>query len=67
MEVMLRFLEGTGLKFNFIIINSKDSLAREKINELYKRVNFTVYQESDQEPIWDILDGGKDDMFIYDR
>lgn len=68
MENMLSFLKSTGLKdFHFIIINANDLDASEKFKELSTKVSFAVYQESDSENVWDVLDGGKDDMFIYDR
>jgi hypothetical protein len=68
MENMYRFLKSTGLKeFNFIIISSNDLGASQKLKELSNKVSFAVYQETDSEKVWDALDGGKDDMFIYDR
>lgn len=68
LENMRRFLYKSGLKdINFIIINSKDSEAIKTFNELSLRVSFRVYQETETEEVWSVLDGGKDDMFIYDR
>jgi hypothetical protein len=54
-------------EFNFIIISSNDLGASQKLKELSNKVSFAVYQETDSEKVWDALDGGKDDMFIYDR
>lgn len=68
MQSMLQFLKSAGLKeFQFIIINAKDLDAREKFNDLAAKVSFPVYQETDEEIVWDVIDGGRDDMFIYDR
>lgn len=51
----------------FIIVNSKLSHSQEKFYELQRRVSFGVYQETDEEEVWNLMEGGKDDMFIYDR
>ena len=68
LENMLRFLRKSGLKdINFIVINSKDLDANKKFKDLSQKVSFDLYQETEEEPVWSILDGGKDDMFIYDR
>lgn len=52
---------------DFIIVNSKMSHAQEKLHELTRRVSFNVYQETDEEEVWSVMEGGKDDMYIYDR
>ena len=68
LENMLRFLRKSGLKdINFIVINSKDMDAKQKFKELSQKVTFGLYQETEEELVWNVLDGGKDDMFIYDR
>ncbi|XP_054161377.1 uncharacterized protein LOC128959450 [Oppia nitens] len=68
LENMLRFLKKSGLKdINFIIINSKDNESKQKFKELSQKVSFNVYQETDSELVWTAIDGGKDDMFIFDR
>ena len=68
LENMLRFLRKSGLKdINFIVINSKDLDSKQKFRELSQKVSFSLYQESEEELVWNVLDGGKDDMFIYDR
>ena len=68
LENMLKFLRKSGLKdINFVIINSKDTDAKKTFKELLLKVSFDVYQETEDEEVWSALDGGKDDMFIYDR
>ncbi|CAG2178912.1 unnamed protein product, partial [Oppiella nova] len=63
-----RFLKKSGLKdIHFILINSKDLDAKQKLKDLTQKVSFGVYQENGNELVWNALDGGKDDMFIYDR
>ncbi|XP_035224817.1 uncharacterized protein LOC118197420 [Stegodyphus dumicola] len=51
----------------FIIVNHKAPHAQELLHELQERVSFDVYQETEDEPVWDIMEGGKDDMYVYDR
>ncbi|CAG2105446.1 unnamed protein product [Medioppia subpectinata] len=68
LENMLRFLKKSGLKdIHFILINSKDIDAKQKLKDVTQKVSFGVYQENESDLIWSALDGGKDDMFIYDR
>jgi len=68
MENMLNFFKSTGFKeFQFIIINANDFEASQKFKELSDKVSFAVYQETDSEKVWDLLDGGIGDIFIYDR
>ena len=52
-------------EITFMIVNSKD--AADQISLLSSRVNFPVYQDTNQSNIWTKLNGGKDDMYIYDR
>ena len=51
----------------FIIINSKLSHAVDNVGELARRVNFPVYQDTEAQGLWELLQGGKDDTLIYDR
>ena len=68
LDNMLRFLRKSGLKdITFIVINSKDLDSKQKFKDLSQKVSFGLYQESEDELVWNVLDGGKDDMFIYDR
>ncbi|CAN8005015.1 unnamed protein product, partial [Ixodes hexagonus] len=49
----------------FLVVNSLD--AASQVQELERRVSFPVYQETADEPVWSVLAGDKDDVFIYDR
>lgn len=52
-------------EISFMIVNSKE--APEQIGQLSSRANFPVYQDTDATNIWNKLNGGKDDVLIYDR
>lgn len=41
--------------------------AASHVGEFDRRVSFPVYQETAEEPVWNLLTGNKDDVFIYDR
>ena len=51
----------------FIIVNSKLSHSQERLHELKNRVSFEVFQETEEEEVWNLMEGGKDDMYVYDR
>lgn len=68
LETLLSHFHSYGMNdLEFIIVNSKLSHSQLRLGELEKRVSFKVYQETDEEEVWSIMEGGKDDMFIYDR
>ncbi len=69
LKSMLKFLQSTGLTdIRFIIINSQQTANDfNSLLELVKDSGIKVYQETSDEPIWRKLEGGKDDMFVYDR
>lgn len=48
-------------------VNLKGSWTSSYISYLENRVNFPVYQDTDDLDIWSKLDGEKDDVLIYDR
>lgn len=52
-------------ELQFLIVNDQTS-AQRRVN-LESRVSFPVHQESETEPVWNTLGGGKDDVFILDR
>lgn len=52
-------------ELQFLVVNDRKSAHLR--DNLDTRVSFTVHQESEQEPVWNKLDGGKDDVFIFDR
>lgn len=37
------------------------------MGELARRVTFPVYQDTETQGLWELLQGGKDDTLIYDR
>lgn len=51
----------------FIIVNSKYQPAVDNVGEIARRVSFPVYQDTSGNDIWSMLNGGKDDILIYDR
>lgn len=54
----------------FLIVNEQDAQSRAMYWELKRRVakGIPVYQQSPlQNNVWEILDGDKDDFFVYDR
>ena len=68
LETMLNHFRSYGMHdLEFIIVNSKLSHSQDKLHELTKRVSFDVYQETDEEEVWSVMEGDKDDMFVYDR
>ncbi|XP_054707955.1 uncharacterized protein LOC129217653 isoform X2 [Uloborus diversus] len=65
---MLQRYRSYGMKdLSMMIVNSKLSHSRAEMLLLQDRVSFEVHQETEEEPVWDTLEGGKDDMYIYDR
>lgn len=52
-------------EISFMIVNSKE--VPEQIGQLSSRTNFPVYQDTNATNIWNKLNGGKDDVLIYDR
>uniref|UniRef100_A0A090X7U9 Putative selenoprotein p ixodes scapularis selenoprotein p n=1 Tax=Ixodes ricinus TaxID=34613 RepID=A0A090X7U9_IXORI len=66
LEALLLKLRARNLSdVQFLVVNSLDSAA--EVRELERRVSFPVYQETANEPVWSVLEGDKDDVFIYDR
>ena len=55
------------INIKFLVINSKESHAVDNVGEIARRVSFPVYQDTDSQGLWELLQGGKDDIFIYDR
>ncbi|XP_077517059.1 selenoprotein P-like [Amblyomma americanum] len=49
----------------FLVVNDRQSAHLRE--HLEQRVSFAVHQESEQEPVWSIMGGSKDDVFIFDR
>ncbi|GFR05496.1 hypothetical protein TNCT_605791, partial [Trichonephila clavata] len=51
----------------FIIVNSNLPHAQMVLHELTSRVTFDVYQDTIEKNIWGLMEGGKDDIYVYDR
>uniref|UniRef100_A0A3Q2R3L7 Selenoprotein P2 n=1 Tax=Fundulus heteroclitus TaxID=8078 RepID=A0A3Q2R3L7_FUNHE len=54
---------------SFVIVNDQDAVSRSKYKELKKRApeRVPVYQQSaNQSDVWELLEGDKDDILIYD-
>ncbi|RWS28555.1 Selenoprotein Pb-like protein [Leptotrombidium deliense] len=71
MVEMLRFLSSTGLNdITFIVINSRQQssqLSIKVLSDIIGNTNISLYQETDESPVWEKLEGGNKDVFIYDR
>lgn len=52
-------------ELQFLIVNDQKSAPLRE--NLERRVSFSVHQETEHEPVWNTLGGGKDDVFIFDR
>lgn len=52
-------------ELQFLVVNDRKSAHLR--DHLDQRVSFAVHQETEEEPVWTTMDGGKDDVFIYDR
>lgn len=48
-------------------VNSRHQMARLMLNPLRQTVSFNVLQDSHNDGIWSMLNGQKDDVFVYDR
>ncbi|XP_074602138.1 uncharacterized protein LOC141855856 [Brevipalpus obovatus] len=65
---MLKFLHKVDVGIGFIIINSRQTGADFRaLQQMVRNSAIKVYQETSDEPIWNIIEGGTDDMFIYDK
>ncbi|XP_013784475.1 uncharacterized protein LOC106468587 [Limulus polyphemus] len=68
LEGMLQYFRALGMDdLSFLVVNSKDFMSQLMRPHLKRRVTFPVYQETSNEEVWSVLNGGKDDMFVYDR
>lgn len=52
---------------DFAIINYGDPLSKLYIHYLEQQVDFPILQEQTAGEVWNALEGGKDDMLIFDR
>ncbi|KAG8194047.1 hypothetical protein JTE90_028389 [Oedothorax gibbosus] len=51
----------------FMIVNSNLQHAQQIVHELQNRVSFDVHQDTKENNVWGLLEGGKDDIYVYDR
>ncbi|XP_055927213.1 uncharacterized protein LOC129958634 [Argiope bruennichi] len=51
----------------FMIVNSNLPHSQAVLHELENRVTFNVYQDTVEKNIWGLMEGGKDDIYVYDR
>lgn len=52
---------------NFAVVNYGDAYSKLLSHRLEEKVDFPVLQEPSSGSVWNLLDGGKDDMLVYDR
>lgn len=52
---------------SFFIINLKLPSEELMINDLKEKVTFPVYQDNDYDNVWQKLQGGSNDIYIYDK
>lgn len=52
-------------ELQFLVVNDRKSAHLR--DHLERRVSFAVHQETEEEPVWTTMEGGKDDVFIFDR
>ncbi|CAL1265796.1 unnamed protein product [Larinioides sclopetarius] len=51
----------------FMIVNSNLPHSQAVLHDLESRVTFPVYQDTVEKNIWGLMQGGKDDIYVYDR
>ncbi|XP_023221607.1 uncharacterized protein LOC111623311 isoform X1 [Centruroides sculpturatus] len=68
LEALFQDLSSQGLtNITFLIINQKSLLADLMVDDLENKVSFPVYQDNDHDKIWKKLEGGNQDIYIYDK
>ncbi|KAH7968561.1 hypothetical protein HPB52_009614 [Rhipicephalus sanguineus] len=65
LEALLQRLRPNMTELQFLVVNDRKSAHLR--DHLDQRVSFAVHQETEEEPVWTTMDGGKDDVFIFDR
>lgn len=65
LEALLQRLRPNMTELQFLVVNDRKSAHLR--NHLERRVSFAVHQETEEEPVWTTMEGGKDDVFIFDR
>ncbi|GFS40135.1 hypothetical protein NPIL_350401 [Nephila pilipes] len=68
LESLLKHFRTYGMNdLEFIIVNSNLPHSQAVLPELTNRVTFDVYQDTVEKNIWGLMEGGKDDIYVYDR
>ncbi|GFY76460.1 hypothetical protein TNIN_124891 [Trichonephila inaurata madagascariensis] len=68
LESLLKHFRTYGMNdLEFIIVNSNLPHSQMVLHELTSRVTFDVYQDTIEKNIWGLMEGGKDDIYVYDR
>lgn len=65
LEALLQRLRPNMTELQFLVVNDRKSAHLR--DHLEQRVSFAVHQETAEEPVWTTMEGGKDDVFIFDR
>jgi thiol-disulfide isomerase/thioredoxin len=65
MEQMRYELQTAGYDVEFLAINAWNALAQQE--KLLNRCAFPLLQDQENIDVWTMMDGGKDDFYIYDR
>lgn len=65
LEALLQRLRPNMTELQFLVVNDRKSAHLR--DHLERRVSFAVHQETEEEPVWTTMEGGKDDVFIFDR
>lgn len=67
-RMAFNLIRSNHIGITYHIINSKHEIAQMYISELTRRATtIPVYQDNEKEKVWETLEGGKDDLYIYDR
>ncbi len=64
MEAIQEELTGLGVDINVVAINVTTGVESQSL--ILDSCSFPLIQDTDEVGAWDLLNGGKDDMFIYD-
>ncbi|GBM49294.1 hypothetical protein AVEN_23177-1 [Araneus ventricosus] len=68
LESLLKHFRTYGMNdLEFMIVNSNLPHSQAVLHELESRVSFPVYQDTVEKNVWGLMEGGKDDIYVYDR
>lgn len=63
MERMRNELAAMGENVHFVTVNKGDAATSRQ--KLINRCAFPIFQDGEEEAVWSLFGGGKDDMFVY--